>query len=73
MIFLDELNDAGRRIALDETITDMASAEVFRLAQTGELFAEVGIRAEAMLETVTATELLTDLTGDDVRMRADAS
>ncbi len=56
-------------MVLDDTITDMASAEVFWLAQTGELFAEVNIRAEAILETVTATE---HLTGDDVRMLADA-
>lgn len=72
MIFLEELNNAGRRAVLGDTIFPMHSAEVLRYAQAGTLFAEIGLRAEAMLEGVTVDKLLEDLGAADVRALADA-
>ena len=70
MILLEELNDAERHAVLDDTISPMHPAEIFKYAQAGTLFAAIGLRAEATLEGVTFEKLRADLTTDDLQALA---
>lgn len=64
MLFQTELDDRGRRAVLADVLGDMSGAEVFELAHSGRLDAELGVRCELILEGVDDQALLMLDNGD---------
>jgi len=58
MIFLEDMTEASRKVLLDDVLAEMSGAEVFELAQSGKLHAELGVRCEMLLEVVDDQALL---------------
>ncbi len=58
MVFIEELNDAGQRMVLDDVLAGMTGAEVFELARHGRLNEALGVMCELRLEMVDDETLL---------------